>query len=110
MGSITEKLIDQVRAKPITAEDQQSAALFLLDAYASAVAGSATPVGKKLLKWSQSDALTTRSKAFLMGSLTHITETDDLHRASVTHPGCVVVVATYERQWTRSSSRGTQRI
>ena len=28
-----------------------------------------------------------------MGALTHITETDDLHRKSVTHPGCVVVPA-----------------
>ena len=26
-----------------------------------------------------------------MAGLTHILEADDLHRASVTHPGCVVV-------------------
>jgi 2-methylcitrate dehydratase PrpD len=32
-------------------------------------------------------------QAFLIGGLSHILEMDDLHRASVTHPGCVVVPA-----------------
>jgi 2-methylcitrate dehydratase PrpD len=50
-------------------------------------------VGDILRRWGASDRLDTRRKAWLMGALTHITETDDLHRASVTHPGCVVVPA-----------------
>ena len=32
-------------------------------------------------------------EALLLGGLTHTLETDDLHRASVVHPGCVVVPA-----------------
>lgn len=32
-------------------------------------------------------------QALAMGALTHILETDDLHKASVTHPGYVVVPA-----------------
>src|SRR3546814_3530929 len=34
-------------------------------------------------------------EALLLGGLTHILEVDDLHRASVVHPGCVVVPAAY---------------
>jgi 2-methylcitrate dehydratase PrpD len=34
-------------------------------------------------------------QALIAGSLTHILETDDLHRASVTHPDCVVVPAVF---------------
>ncbi|MFN7954565.1 MAG: MmgE/PrpD family protein [bacterium] len=33
------------------------------------------------------------SRAFVWGALAHTLELDDLHRASVTHPGCVVVPA-----------------
>ena len=33
--------------------------------------------------------------AFLLGALCYILETDDLHRESVVHPGCVVVPAAW---------------
>jgi 2-methylcitrate dehydratase PrpD len=82
-----------IRNKPISEADIASAALFTLDALASAYAGSFTPTGRKLIAWAQSGDLDDKRRAFLMGALTHITETDDLHRASVTHPGCVVVPA-----------------
>ncbi len=91
--SISKDLVSLIRGRDISRADQHSASLFLLDALATAYAGAATPVGKKLIHWCKADALNSRTQTFLMGSLTHITETDDLHRASVTHPGCVVVPA-----------------
>ena len=91
--SLTSDLIAQIRAKPVSPDDLEQAALFTLDAVACAYAGSATPVGKILRSWSAHAPRDYRRDAFLMGALTHITETDDLHRKSVTHPGCVVVPA-----------------
>lgn len=91
--SLTKSLIELIRNKPIDDNDLESAAIFTLDAVASACAGSATPVGKKLLAWAKASDLDDKRLALLMGALTHITETDDLHRASVTHPGCVVIPA-----------------
>lgn len=91
--SLTEDLVDLIRNKPISEDDLASAAMFTLDALATAYAGSVTATGKKLIAWAQSGDLDGKRQAFLMGALTHITETDDLHRASVTHPGCVVVPA-----------------
>ena len=91
--SLTKDLVDLIRNKPIGKDDLASAAMFTLDALATAYAGSVTATGKKLIAWAQSGDLDSKRQAFLVGALTHITETDDLHRASVTHPGCVVVPA-----------------
>lgn len=91
--SLTQDLIDLIRKKPITAADLDCAARFTLDAVAAAYAGSATPVGAIIRDWARACEPDLKRKALLMGALTHITETDDLHRASVTHPGCVVVPA-----------------
>ena len=91
--SLTQALIDLIRTKPINQRDLDDAALFTLDALAAAYAGSSTPVGAILRSWAEAGDLDLKRKALLMGALTHITETDDLHRASVTHPGCVVVPA-----------------
>jgi len=89
--SLTQELIALIRAKPVTEQDLEMAALFTLDALACAYAGSNTPVGEILRRWAALGDLDSRRKALSMAALTHITETDDLHRASVTHPGCVVV-------------------
>ncbi len=89
--SLTQELIALIRNKPIAPADLDDAALFSLDAVATAYAGSATPVGAILRSWASSTELDLKRKALLMGAMTHITETDDLHRASVTHPGCVVL-------------------
>ena len=91
--SLTQELIDLIRNKPVSDEDLQHAALFSLDAIACAYAGSKTGVGEVLRSWATQSDLDSKRKALLMAALTHITETDDLHRASVTHPGCVVVPA-----------------
>ena len=46
-------------------------------------------------------------QALIAGSLTHILETDDLHRASVTHSDCVVVPAVFALA-ARESSNGRE--
>jgi len=91
--SLTQELIALIRNKPVAEQDLRHAALFSLDAIACAYAGSKTGVGEILRDWGRQGDMDSKRKALLMGALTHITETDDLHRASVTHPGCVVVPA-----------------
>jgi 2-methylcitrate dehydratase PrpD len=44
----------------------------------------------------------TGRRAFYLGGLSHILEMDDLHRDSVTHPGCVVIPAA----WAIADERG----
>ncbi len=91
--TLSRQLVDLIRQKTVSVADRQHASLFVLDALACAYAGSATSVGQTLIQWARKQPLNTRTTAFLAGALTHITETDDLHRASVTHPGCIVVPA-----------------
>jgi 2-methylcitrate dehydratase PrpD len=91
--SLTQELITLIRNKPASEQDLQQAALFTLDAIACAYAGNTTGVGEILRCWATQTDMDNKRKALLMGALTHITETDDLHRASVSHPGCVVVPA-----------------
>ncbi len=52
-----------------------------------------TPPGRMLRAWFAQQGDDAGRQAFLVGGLSHILEMDDLHRASVTHPGCVVVPA-----------------
>ena len=89
--SLTSDLIELIRNKPIDDRDLSAAALSTLDALATAYAGSATPTGKKLIAWARGGELDNKNLTLLMAALTHITETDDLHRASITHPGCIVI-------------------
>ena len=89
--SITTNLVDLIRNKAWSEADLERTSLLFLDALATAYAGAVTPVGQKLLSWAKQQPMNNRSKVFLLGALTHITETDDLHRASATHPGCIVV-------------------
>jgi 2-methylcitrate dehydratase PrpD len=91
--SLTQELITLIRTRPVSTQDLEQTALFTLDAVACAYAGSNTPVGAILRRWGAQGDMDSKRQALLAGALTHITETDDLHRASVTHPGCVVVPA-----------------
>ena len=94
--TLIRQLTELIAAKPITPPDLEHAALLTLDAIANALAGRESEPGAILLRWAKaalpSDA---GRRAFLLGTLTHILETDDLHRASVVHPGCVVVPAAW---------------
>lgn len=93
--SLTQSLDSLIRSKAITPADREAAALFVLDALANALAGRNSVPGRILLDWHGAEARDTAGRAFLIGALTHILEVDDLHRASVVHPGCVVVPAAY---------------
>ncbi len=94
LPSLTARLIPLIRRKPINDADRHEAAMFVLDTVASAVAGRTTMPGKTVGRWARrqggSDA---GRQAFVIGCISHMLEVDDLHRASVTHPGCVVVPA-----------------
>eukprot|EP00439_Symbiodinium_sp_Y106_P089320 s1_g1856.t1 len=94
--SLTRSLVSLIRSKPVTEADLSTAALFVLDAIANTCAGRNSDPGRALLAWHNGSSDTnqkpdTGRQAFLLGALTHILETDDLHRQSVVHPGCVVV-------------------
>ncbi len=100
-GSLTEHLAQHLLTKPITDTDRRMAAAFVLDAVANALGGRASEPGRIVRAWYRSldpTAVGARDpgrEAFVMGALTHILEVDDLHRASVVHPGCVVVPAAW---------------
>lgn len=100
MTALARRLAQLIQHKPIGESDFQAAALFVLDAIANAVAGVNSEPGAKLL--AAHAAGTPVGRAFMIGALTHIHETDDLHRASVVHPGCVVVPAA----WALAERRG----
>ncbi|MBL4864141.1 MAG: MmgE/PrpD family protein [Rhodobiaceae bacterium] len=96
-----------IRAKPVSEADLAAAALFTLDAIANTCAGQNSEAGRILLSWfeaghSGNRMRDTGSTSFLLGALTHILETDDLHRQSVVHPGCVVVPPA----WVLAKDRG----
>ncbi len=93
--SLSEQLITLIRNKPVTNNDLEQAALFALDGIANAIGGQNSIPGKKLLAWQSSQGQDAGRLAFVMGGLTHILEIDDLHRASVVHPACVVIPAAY---------------
>jgi 2-methylcitrate dehydratase PrpD len=106
-GSLTAKLVDLIRSKPVTDTDLEMAALFTLDAIANTCAGQNSDPGQVLMSWFNEAQKTNQETdsgktAFLLGALTHILETDDLHRASVVHPGCVVVPPA----WVMASRNG----
>lgn len=96
-SSLTQRLTELILAKPITPADLEHASLLTLDAMANALAGRATEPGRILLQWASqtTEGTDAARRAFLWGALTHILETDDLHRSSVVHPGCVVVPAAW---------------
>ena len=100
-ASLSSQLTHAILARPVNRDDLEAAALFTLDAIANTVAGRNSVPGAKLIAWqhamqsaSGSTGRIDRARlSFLYGALCHILEVDDLHRASVVHPGCVVVPA-----------------
>jgi 2-methylcitrate dehydratase PrpD len=99
--SISEGLAALIARKPVVAADRARAAYFVLDAMANALAGRNSDPGRILLAWA-ADRPAANRDGFVAAALTHILEIDDLHRRSVTHPGCVVVPAS----WALAQRRG----
>ena len=93
--TLSQRLICLIREKEVSDADLHRAAIFTLDAIANALAGRNTEPGRKILEWGRRQGHDAGRQAFVIGGLTHILETDDLHRSSVTHPGCVVVPAVF---------------
>lgn len=88
--SLSRALARQTRERRAAGADLQSAVTFVRDWMGAYVAGWPTvPAGPlRAYAGSRSDL---EGRVFLAAALSHIAETDDLHRRSVTHPGCVVV-------------------
>lgn len=101
--SLTRSLARHVRSRPISEVDRRDAHRFLRDWLGSAVAGTATDPGQRLLRYAAGPR-TVEGDAFLAAALSHITETDDLHRGSISHPGCVVVPVALSLAATLGSS------
>ena len=93
-SGLTDQLVKLIQEKEIKKEDFQTCTNFVLDAVVNAIAGTRTSVGKVVMEWRRSmETVDSGRQAFLGGALIHTLEMDDLHKMSVTHPGCVVVPA-----------------
>jgi 2-methylcitrate dehydratase PrpD len=101
--SLTRNLTRLIETKPVSHDDLTAAALFVLDTVANALAARHSPQGQILRDWYGRRPSDTGRRAFLFGALAHILEMDDLHRESVTHPGCAVVPAA----WAIAAHNGT---
>lgn len=96
---LTRGLVRLVQKMAISESDLHVARYFLLDTLGSYIAGGVTPQGQLLRDYVHGEgsyAADLEKRVFLSAALSHITETDDLHRKSVTHPGCVVVPVALE--------------
>ncbi len=93
--SLTYDLTRWIRAKPVGDDVLEATALFVLDTLACGYAGRVSAQGKILLDWYRSASRDDERRAFLFGALVHVLEMDDLHRESVTHPGCIVIPAAW---------------
>lgn len=93
--SLTQEMVRLIRAKPVSDADLEAAALFVLDTVACALGAVGTVPARMLGAVAPPDRGDAARRAFYLGGLAHILEMDDLHRDSVTHPGCVVVPAAW---------------
>ena len=80
--SLTKQMVELIRDKPVTETDLGMAALFVLDALANAYAGRSTDPAIRVLRWYANQGNDAGRQALVIGALTHILETDDLHKAS----------------------------
>lgn len=93
--SLTRQLVGLIREKRASEADLGAASLFVLDTLACAIGGRNAPPSRMLAAIAPVEQGDTARRAFLLGGLSHILEMDDLHRDSVTHPGCVVIPAAW---------------
>ena len=99
--SLTRQLVRLIRGKDVSETDLEWAALFVLDTLACALGALKTEPARILAAVAPPASGDTARRAFYLGGLSHILEMDDLHRNSVTHPGCVVIPAA----WTIADQR-----
>jgi 2-methylcitrate dehydratase PrpD len=75
----------------VAPDDLIAASHFVLDTAACVIGGQTSAPGRILLDWFETAGRDPGRDAFLASGLAHILEIDDLHKDSVTHPGCVVI-------------------
>ncbi len=95
MESLTRRLTRLVRSREAKQVDRFAAERYVRDWLGSVVAGGAAPTGCRLRMYAAASG-GLEARVFLAAALSHVTETDDLHNASVTHPGCVVIPVALE--------------
>lgn len=93
--SLTRQLVRLIRGKKAGRDDLDRAALFVLDTLACGLGALQTEPARILAEVAPPAGADPARRAFHLGGLCHILEMDDLHRESVTHPGCVVVPAAW---------------
>jgi 2-methylcitrate dehydratase PrpD len=93
--SLTRELVRLIRTKPVSEEDLRWSAYFVLDTLSCALGALKTEPARMLRAVAPPETGDTARRAFYLGGLSHILEMDDLHRNSVTHPGCVVIPAAW---------------
>jgi 2-methylcitrate dehydratase PrpD len=93
--SLTRDLIAIIRDKEVTPDDLDRATLLVLDTLGCALGSLKTEPARMLKAVAPPATSDTARRAFYLGGLCHILELDDLHRYSVTHPGCVVIPAAW---------------
>jgi 2-methylcitrate dehydratase PrpD len=93
--SLTRGLVRLIRAKPVTRDDLDWAAFFVLDTLACAFGALKTDPARMLKAVAPPQKSDVARRAFYLGGLAHILEMDDLHRGSVVHPGSVVIPAAW---------------
>lgn len=89
-ASLTRRLTRMIRDRHVSEADLGHAERFVRDWLGSYVAGGAAETGGIIRAYGEGSR-DLEARAFVAAALSHVTETDDLHRKSVTHPGCVVV-------------------
>lgn len=92
-ASLTADLVALIRARPVGPADLEATALLALDGIANMLAGRRTEPGRILARWAAGRGADPGRRALVDGGCMHVLEVDDLHRASVVHPGCVVLPA-----------------
>lgn len=88
--TLTRSLTRMIRSRRVQDSDLRNAERYVRDWLGSAVAGAATNPGQILQRYAKRRT-GLEGRVFLAAALSHITETDDLHRGSVSHPACVVI-------------------
>lgn len=96
--SLSERLLNLLQSRPVTAADRQAVALHLLDWQGCAIAGAQTGAGRRLATLAGGAPLALAGQgnpaaAFALGGLGSLLEMDDVHRAAILHPGPVVMAA-----------------
>lgn len=89
-ATLTMRLARLARELTVTHADLSDAERYVRDWVGCCSAGGSTRQGEMIRAYSARET-GLEGRVFAAAALSHITETDDLHRGSTTHPGCVVV-------------------